>query len=128
MTLWAEVSATPSIPLIPVPLEAYAAQIDDLFPRSQQRRAFRQHLADLLLPAERSKTLSAVANTERSAASRPRARSACPGSSQDCQQDTENVRFLTGRPSLQDILFYQELQQFGTGNRGSENVLCTPIG
>ena len=64
MTLWAEVSATPSIPLIPVPLEAYAAQIDDLFPRSQQRRAFRQHLADLLLPAERSKTLIAVANTE----------------------------------------------------------------
>ena len=95
MTLWAEVSATPSIPPIPVPLEAYSAQIDDLLPRSQQRSAFRQHLADLLLPAERSKTLSAVANTERSAASRPRARSACPGSSRDCQKDTENVRFLT---------------------------------
>lgn len=54
----------PSSPPIPAPLEAYAAQFDDLFTRSQQRSAFRQYLAGLLLPAERSKTLTALANTE----------------------------------------------------------------
>jgi SRSO17 transposase len=54
----------PSCPPLPEPLEAYAAQFDDLFSRSQQRTAFRQYLAGLLLPAERSKTLTALANTE----------------------------------------------------------------
>ncbi len=54
----------PSDPPIPELLEAYAAQFDDLFSRSQQRRAFRQYLAGLLLPAERTKTLTALANTE----------------------------------------------------------------
>lgn len=54
----------PASPPIPVPLEAYAAQFDDLFTRTQQRTAFRQYLAGLLLPAERSKTLTALANTE----------------------------------------------------------------
>lgn len=54
----------PSTPPIPAPLDAYAAQFDDLFSRSQQRTAFRQYLAGLLLPAERSKTLTALANTE----------------------------------------------------------------
>ena len=54
----------PSCPPLPEPLEAYAAQFDDLFTRSQQRTAFRQYLAGLLLPAERSKTLTALANTE----------------------------------------------------------------
>lgn len=54
----------PPSPPIPAPLEADAAQFDDLFPRSQQRRAVRYSLAGLLLPAERSKTLSALANTE----------------------------------------------------------------
>lgn len=54
----------PTHPPIPAPLEAYAAQFDDLFTRSQQRTAFRQYLAGLLLPAERSKTLTALANTE----------------------------------------------------------------
>lgn len=51
-------------PPIPAPLEAYAAQFDDLFTRSQQRTAFRQYLVGLLLPTERSKTLTALANTE----------------------------------------------------------------
>lgn len=54
----------PSFPPIPEPLEAYCAHFDALFSRSQQRRAFRQYLAGLLLPAERSKTLTALANTE----------------------------------------------------------------
>ena len=51
-------------PPIPVPLEAYAAQFDDLFGRASQRQAFRQYLAGLLLPAERNKTLTALANAE----------------------------------------------------------------
>lgn len=54
----------PALPPIPVPLEAYASQFDDLFTRSQQRTAFRQYLAGLLLPAERGKALTALANTE----------------------------------------------------------------
>jgi hypothetical protein len=51
-------------PPIPAPLETYAAQFDDLFPRASQRAAFRQYLAGLLLPAERNKTLTALANAE----------------------------------------------------------------
>jgi DDE superfamily endonuclease len=54
----------PGFPPIPEPLETYAAQFDDLFPRSSQRAAFRQYLAGLLLPAERNKTLTALANVE----------------------------------------------------------------
>ena len=60
----AEVPAMLLSPPIPQPLEAYAAQFDDLFPRASQRLAFRQYLAGLLLPAERNKTLTALANTE----------------------------------------------------------------
>jgi hypothetical protein len=45
-------------------LETYAAQFDDLFSRASQRDGFRQYLAGLLLPAERNKTLTALANAE----------------------------------------------------------------
>src|SRR4029450_12478532 len=51
-------------PPMPVPLDRYAAQFDDLFTRPTQRQAFRQYLAGLLLPAERTKTLTALANVE----------------------------------------------------------------
>jgi SRSO17 transposase len=54
----------PSSPPIPDPLEAYATQFDDLFSRPNQRAGFRHYLAGLLLPAERNKTLTALANTE----------------------------------------------------------------
>lgn len=52
------------VPPIPVPLETYASRFDDLFSRANQRAAFRQYLAGLLLPAERNKTLTALANVE----------------------------------------------------------------
>jgi SRSO17 transposase len=48
----------------PLPLEAYAAQFDDLFARRSQREGFRRYLEGLLLPAERNKTATALANTE----------------------------------------------------------------
>jgi SRSO17 transposase len=48
----------------PGPLEAYATQFDDLFAKANQRHAFRQYLEGVLLPAERNKTLTALANTE----------------------------------------------------------------
>ena len=54
----------PACPPIPDPLEAFSAQFDDLFSRANQREGFRQYLAGLLLPAERNKTLTALANTE----------------------------------------------------------------
>ena len=47
-----------------MPLEAYAAQFDDLFTQRSQREGFRRYLAGLLLPAERNKTATALANTE----------------------------------------------------------------
>jgi hypothetical protein len=50
--------------LAPGPLEAYAAQFDDLFERRNAREAFRRYLEGLLLPAERNKTLTALANAE----------------------------------------------------------------
>jgi SRSO17 transposase len=51
-------------PPMPEPLERYAAQFDALFSRATQRQAFRQYLAGLLLPAERTKTLTALAHAE----------------------------------------------------------------
>ncbi len=48
----------------PGPLEAYAASFDALFAKTNQRHAFRQYLEGVLLPAERTKTLTALANTE----------------------------------------------------------------
>jgi SRSO17 transposase len=48
----------------PGPLEDYAARFDDLFGARAQREGFRRYLEGLLLPAERNKTLTALANTE----------------------------------------------------------------
>ncbi len=48
----------------PGPLEDYAESFDDLFSARAQRHGFRRYLEGLLLPAERNKTLTALANTE----------------------------------------------------------------
>ena len=48
----------------PAPLETYAAAFDDLFTLRNQRHSFRRYLEGLLLPAERNKTLTGLANTE----------------------------------------------------------------
>src|SRR5215213_11513114 len=48
----------------PGPLEEYAERFDDLFGARAQRHSFRRYLEGLLLPAERNKTLTALANTE----------------------------------------------------------------
>ena len=48
----------------PGPLEEYVARFDDLFATLAQRQAFRRYLEGLLLPTERNKTLTALANTE----------------------------------------------------------------
>ena len=48
----------------PGPLEGYSARFDDLFDTLAGRRAFRRYLEGLLLPTERNKTLTALANTE----------------------------------------------------------------
>jgi hypothetical protein len=48
----------------PGPLEDYAMQFDDLFERRNAREAYRRYLEGLLLPAERNKTLTALANAE----------------------------------------------------------------
>ncbi len=53
-------AATPA----PGPLEAYAQHFDDLFSKVNQREAFRQYLAGLLLPTERNKTITALVNAE----------------------------------------------------------------
>jgi SRSO17 transposase len=48
----------------PSPLENYAQRFDGLFGARAQRHSFRRYLEGLLLPAERNKTLTALANTE----------------------------------------------------------------
>lgn len=48
----------------PGPLEEFATRFDDLFGARAQRDGFRRYLEGLLLPAERNKTLTALANTE----------------------------------------------------------------
>ena len=45
-------------------LEQFSATFDPLVSKRNQRDAFRQYLANLLLPTERNKTLTALANTE----------------------------------------------------------------
>jgi SRSO17 transposase len=52
------------VELAPGPLEDYAKRFDDLFLARAQREGFRRYLEWLLLPAERNKTLTALANTE----------------------------------------------------------------
>jgi SRSO17 transposase len=51
-------------PTAPGPLERYAQQFDSLFRRLNQREGFRRYLTGLLLPSERNKTLTALANRE----------------------------------------------------------------
>ncbi|MDP9411788.1 MAG: IS701 family transposase [Actinomycetota bacterium] len=53
-----------SVSPAPGPLEYYCARFDDLFGARAQRHGFRRYLEGLLLPAERNKTLTALANTE----------------------------------------------------------------
>ena len=53
-----------SVSPAPGPLEDDSARFDDLFRARSQREGFRRYLEDLLLPAERNKTLTALANTE----------------------------------------------------------------
>src|SRR5919199_1235693 len=48
----------------PGPLEDYSRQFDALFSQRNQRESFRRYLEGLLLPTERNKTLTALANTE----------------------------------------------------------------
>jgi hypothetical protein len=54
------------LPCPPAPglLEEYAESFDELFATLAQRRGFREYLQGLLLPKERNKTLTALANTE----------------------------------------------------------------
>ena len=53
-----------SCPPAPGPLEAYAVQFDPLLKTPAQRRGFRTYLSGLLLPRERSKTLTALVGAE----------------------------------------------------------------
>ncbi len=48
----------------PGALETFAESFDDLFERRNQRDSFRRYLEGLLLPTERNKTLTGLANTE----------------------------------------------------------------
>jgi hypothetical protein len=52
------------VELAPGPLEDHAARFDDLFASRVQRSGLRRYPEGLLLPAERNKTLTALANTE----------------------------------------------------------------
>jgi hypothetical protein len=57
---------TKRLPVTPAPgpLEEYAQKFDGLFNARAQREGFRRYLEGLLLPAERNKTLTALANAE----------------------------------------------------------------
>ena len=48
----------------PGPLEAIAQAFDDLFAKRSQREGFRRYLEGILLPMERNKTLTGLANAE----------------------------------------------------------------
>jgi SRSO17 transposase len=57
---------TQRLPVTPAPgpLDDYCQQFDPLFTQRNQRDGFRRYLEGVLLPAERNKTLTALANTE----------------------------------------------------------------
>ena len=57
-------SARRSCPPAPGPLEAFAVQFDPLFQTLAQRHGFRTYLSGLLLPRDRSKTLTALVGAE----------------------------------------------------------------
>jgi hypothetical protein len=63
----------------PEPLEAYIQHFDPLFTKRNQRHAFRRYLEGVLLAAERTKTLTAIANTEPSSARSTARLNACSG-------------------------------------------------
>ena len=48
----------------PGPLESYCEAFDELLSNRSQRESFRRYLEGLLLPTERNKTMTALANTE----------------------------------------------------------------
>jgi SRSO17 transposase len=50
--------------IAPAPLEEYIRPFDSLFEKWNQREGLRQYLEGLLLPTERNKTLTGLANTE----------------------------------------------------------------
>src|SRR5260370_18468031 len=50
--------------VVPRPLEQYARGFDDLFHTHIPRRRFREYLAGLLLPRDRTKTLTALVGAE----------------------------------------------------------------
>src|SRR6266498_156509 len=58
------VTARKPCPEAPGPLEDYARRFDGDFESLAQRRAFREYLQGLLLPRDRNKTLTALANAE----------------------------------------------------------------
>ncbi len=66
--------ATPRLPVdpAPAPLQEHACCFDDLFGSRAGRRGFRDCLAGLLAPPDRSKTLTALAGTEPGTGSRHR--------------------------------------------------------
>ncbi len=49
----------------PGPLEDYARRFDDHLANHAQRQDFRRYVEGLLMPEERNKTLTALANTEK---------------------------------------------------------------
>src|SRR5258707_14598683 len=49
---------------VPLPLEQYAQDFDELFHTHIQRRRFREYLAGLLVPRDRTKTLTALVGAE----------------------------------------------------------------
>ncbi len=51
-------------PPAPGPLEEFAQQFDDLWKTLAQRRGFRDYLQGLLLPRDRTKTLTGLVGTE----------------------------------------------------------------
>ncbi|CAM3844046.1 hypothetical protein [Polaromonas hydrogenivorans] len=57
-------SARLACPPAPGSLEAFAVQFDPLFQTLAQRQGFRTYLTGLLLPRDRSKTLTALVGAE----------------------------------------------------------------
>lgn len=57
---------TDRLPIVPAPgsLERFVQAFDELFAKRSQREGFRRYLEGLLLPMERNKTLTSLANTE----------------------------------------------------------------
>lgn len=88
----------------PEPLEEYIQPFDNLFKKWNQREGFRRYLEGLLLPTERNKTLTGLANTEPVAGAQDRCAQSLQWFLSESNWDERKIQAQRLQPLLEDPL------------------------